>query len=125
MKQQRISHRKYTGAKLHRYRRFRKREMGRDPSETQIGEYHMNAIRVHGGQYKQKTLRVNFVNTYIPKENKVKKLEIKRFLQNGASVDYQRRSILTRGAIVETELGKVKITSRPGQIASLSGVLIE
>ena len=125
MKQQRMSNRKYTGAKLHRYRRFRKREMGRDPSETKIGPTHFNIIRVHGGNYKQKILRVNYINAYVPKEKKVKKLEIKKFLQNGASVDYQRRNILTKGAIVETELGKVKITSRPGQIGSLSGILIE
>jgi len=33
--------------------------------------------------------------------------------------------ILTKGAIVETELGKVKITSRPGQDGVLNGVLIQ
>ncbi len=124
MKQQRFSRRKYTGAKYHSYRRFRKREMGRDPTETKIGPKKTEIIRAHGGALVQKILSVKYINAYIPKEKKIKKLEIKKFIQNDASIDYQRRGILTRGAIVETDMGKVKITSRPGQIGSLSGVLI-
>ena len=35
------------------------------------------------------------------------------------------RNILTKGAFVETNLGKVKITSRPGQDGNMNGILIE
>jgi len=36
-----------------------------------------------------------------------------------------KNKILTKGAIVETDLGDVKITSRPGQQPVLNGVLLE
>ncbi|MHA1475907.1 MAG: 30S ribosomal protein S8e, partial [Promethearchaeota archaeon] len=39
--------------------------------------------------------------------------------------DYNRRNILTKGAIVKTKLGLVKITSRPGQTGQINGKLLE
>ena len=38
---------------------------------------------------------------------------------------YVRRNIITKGAIVKTEAGLVKITSRPGQDGTLNGILVE
>jgi small subunit ribosomal protein S8e len=32
---------------------------------------------------------------------------------------------MTKGAVVETAKGKVKITSRPGQVGVLQGVLVK
>ena len=39
--------------------------------------------------------------------------------------NYVRRNILTKGAIVETELGRARITSRPGMDGIISGVVID
>ncbi|MHA1294432.1 MAG: 30S ribosomal protein S8e, partial [Promethearchaeota archaeon] len=41
-----------------------------------------------------------------------------------ASKDLNRRHIITKGSIVETELGRARITSRPGQHGVLNGILI-
>ena len=35
-----------------------------------------------------------------------------------------RRNIITKGSIVETKLGKAKVTCRPGQEGSVNGVLL-
>ena len=42
-----------------------------------------------------------------------------------ADVNYVRRNILTKGAVVETDAGKVRLTSRPGKDGVLNGTLIE
>lgn len=44
--------------------------------------------------------------------------------ENPANIHYVRRNIITKGAVVDTSVGKVKITSRPGQSGSLSGVKV-
>jgi small subunit ribosomal protein S8e len=36
-----------------------------------------------------------------------------------------RQNIITKGTIVETELGKVKITNRPTQEGIVNGILVE
>ena len=45
-------------------------------------------------------------------------------LKNPANRDYERRRIITKGAILDTELGQVKVLSRPGQDGILNGILI-
>jgi len=42
--------------------------------------------------------------------------------ENPANPNYVQRNIITRGAILETDLGLVRIRSRPGQDGVLNGV---
>jgi small subunit ribosomal protein S8e len=44
---------------------------------------------------------------------------------NDADPNYVRRNIVTKGAIVDTDLGRVRVTSRPGMHGVVSGVLME
>ena len=57
--------------------------------------------------------------------NKTKKTEIKNVLETPSNRFLARQDILTKGTIVETELGKAKITNRPTQEGIVNGVLIE
>ena len=52
------------------------------------------------------------------------KTEIISVVENPANIHYVRRNIMTKGAIIETELGKAKITSRPGQTGTINAILI-
>ena len=52
-------------------------------------------------------------------------MEIKDVLENPANPHYVRRDIITKGAIVITDIGKARITSRPGQHGVVNAVLIE
>ncbi|MHA1584745.1 MAG: 30S ribosomal protein S8e [Promethearchaeota archaeon] len=119
------SKRKFTGAKYHTAHNKRKNRMGRVPIETKIDEERKKIVRTCGGNIKIKAYSLDSINVTDPKTNKTKKTSIKRLDTNKASIDYQRRSILTKGAVVETEMGKVRITSRPGQCGQVSGVIID
>ena len=46
-------------------------------------------------------------------------------IDNPASKDFIRRKIITKGAIIKTEIGDAKVTSRPGQDGVINAVLIE
>jgi len=118
------SKRRYTGKKYRYFRKKRKRELERPPIETKIEEEKKKNQRTLGGNQKSKLFSSLYINVTNPNNNKTSKVRILRFESNNASKDYNRRHILTKGAIVETELGKVRITSRPGQHGVLNGVLV-
>ena len=117
------SKRKYTGKKYKHFRKKRKRELERPRLDTTIGEEKKKKERVLGGNMKLKLFSTKFINVTDPNTNKTQKVRILRFENNEASKDLNRRHILTKGAVVETELGNAKITSRPGQHGVLNGVL--
>jgi small subunit ribosomal protein S8e len=118
------SRRRYTGKKYKDFRKKRKRELERPPIETEIGEEKKKQQRILGGNLKLKLFSTRFINVTDPNTNKTKKVKILRFESNEASKDLNRRHILTKGAIIETELGKAQITSRPGQHGVLNAVLV-
>ena len=118
------SRRKYTGKKYKHFNKKRKRDLERQPLHTVIGEEKKKKQRIMGGNEKLKLFATSFVNVTDPNTNKTSKYKIVSFNSNAASQDLNRRHVLTKGAIVETELGKVKITSRPGQHGVSNGVLI-
>jgi len=119
------SRRSYTGKLLRPFRKKRKYEMGRDQVETLIGERKIKKVRVRGGNYKIKLFRDKYANVYIPSENKVVKAEIKTVVENPAHVHYARRNVITKGAIIETSVGKARVTNRPSQEGIINAVLIQ
>jgi len=118
------SRRKYTGKKYKHFGKKRKRELSRPTIDTEIGDYKVKKQRVLGGNNKLKLFSAMFINVTDPNSNKTSKVRILGFESNAASKDLNRRHVLTKGAIVETELGNARITSRPGQHGALNGVLI-
>jgi len=65
------------------------------------------------------------INVRDSKSTSVKKTEIKNVTETPSNRFLARQNILTKGAIVQTELGKVRITNRPTQEGNINGVLIE
>lgn len=118
------SKRKYTGKKYRHFRKKRKRELERSRIDTEIGQEKKKKQRVMGGNFKLKLFATQYINITDPGTNKTKKVRILGFEENLASKDLNRRHVLTKGAIVETELGNARITSRPGQHGVLNGVLV-
>ena len=118
------SKRKYTGKKYKHFRKKRKRELERPSMNTVIGEEKKKQQKILGGNTKIKLFSTNFINVTDPNTNKTAKVRILGFESNAASKDLNRRHILTKGAVVETEMGNARITSRPGQQGTLNGILI-
>ncbi len=54
---------------------------------------------------------------------KSSKSKILRVVRNPANIDYQRRGVITKGAIISTEAGEARVTSRPGQHGVVNAVL--
>ncbi|MHC1566473.1 MAG: 30S ribosomal protein S8e [Candidatus Syntropharchaeia archaeon] len=123
MKWQGRSKRKYTGGRYKPHRKKRKYEFGRDAPEPYIGEAERKIIRVRGGGRKIRLLRCDVANVVDPRTGEAKKAKILTVKVNTANPHYVRRNILTKGAIIETEIGEAKITSRPGQDGVVNAVL--
>jgi len=96
---------------------------GREPAMTKIGNTKRKLIRTKGGGIKVRLMSCDFVN--VVKNGKAVKAKILSVLDNPANKNYVRMNIITKGAILETELGKVKVVSRPGQDGVINGILIK
>ena len=119
------SKRKPSGGKLRVARGKRKYEMGREPVKTTIGEERRKVVRVRGGNLKVRALSDTYACVSDPSTGQTKKVEIIRVVKNPANVDYDRRGVITKGAIIETPMGLAKVTSRPGQNGVINAVLIK
>jgi len=120
---QKKSRRSRTGKLLRNARKKRKYELGREFIETRIGPEKKKTQRTYGGNKKIKLQRTEYANV-VTKEG-TKKTKIITLLENDASRHFVRRNIITKGAVIETELGKAKVTSRPGQHGVINAVLME
>ena len=68
-------------------------------------------------------LTINAAN--IISKGKSQKTKILSVIENTADPHFVRRNIVTKGAIIDTELGKARVTSRPGQKGVVDAVLLE
>jgi len=106
-------------------RKKRKYEMGRETVDTEVGDRETTKVSVRGNGEKSRLVSVNEVNITDPTSGESEKSEIKTVLENPADPNLARRDIITKGAIIETQAGKARVTSRPGQEDNLNAVLIE
>ncbi|MCD6477117.1 MAG: 30S ribosomal protein S8e [Candidatus Aenigmarchaeota archaeon] len=113
------SKRKPTGGLLNRLRKRKKRDFGSDFIPIKIGKKRSKKIRAYGGNYKQRLMEIDVANI---NGKKVKILSVK---ENPANPNFVRMNIITKGAIIETEIGLAKVTSRPGQHGTVNAKLIK
>ena len=98
--------------------------MGRNPTETLMGETKRVVIDSRSKTKKSPALRVTQVNVTDPAKNVTSRAELQDVEKNPANMDYQRRKVITRGTIIKTSRGRARVTSRPGQDGILNAVLI-
>ena len=118
------SKRTSTGSKIKKAHNKRKRRFGRIAVETKIDRERKKIVRVRGGKYKIKAYSTNKINATDTEKGITQRVAITGLDSNAASADLARRKILTKGAIVNTELGRVRITSRPGQSGQVNGIIL-
>lgn len=116
--------RKPSGGRLIRSRGKRRFEVAPEDAETKLGSHTQKLIRAKGANQKVKLLATDTIHVMDQKTGKASKATIKTVTENKANIHYVRRNIITKGAIVETDQGNVRITSRPGQSGALSGVKV-
>lgn len=115
---------KITGGRRVPLRIRRKYEMDRYPNEAVNGAQVTITRRVRGDNRKTALKSIDFVNLSVG-DAKVKKIKILKVLENATNNDYQRRGIITKGAILETEAGKCRVVSKPGQTGIVNAVLLK
>lgn len=116
---------KISGGRYKKSSKKKKHALGRQPRIVKLKETKKKTIRTRGGNKKTVLLNENKVNILDTKTKKSKITTIKNVLETPSNRFLARQNILTKGAIVETDAGKVKITNRPSQEGSIQGVLIE
>jgi small subunit ribosomal protein S8e len=118
------SKRTKTGRRIRYARGKKKFEIGRERHLTTIGPTTLKKVRTKGGNSKTRAKTTNVAYVVDPENKKTTKTEIVSVVENKANIHYVRRNIINKGAIIETKLGKAKVTSRPGQSGIINAILV-
>ena len=99
-------------------------ETGRDPTNVRVGTHKLSHNRTKGGHTKTRLAITSIANVYDPKKKTFTKATIQLVSANTANRNFVRRNIMTKGAVIDTNLGKAKITNRPGQEGQINAILV-
>ena len=113
-----------TGRRIRYARGKRKFEIGRESHLTTIGPVSTKKVRTRGRNSKIRVKASNIAYVLDPKNNKTTKAEITTVVENSANIHYVRRNIINKGAVIQTTIGKAKVTSRPGQSGVINAILL-
>ncbi len=116
--------RKETGGRIRFARSKRKNEIGSAPADSHIGEDRVKIIRTMGANQKIRVMRAKYANVANQKSGEIRRVAIETVDKNTANPNFVRRNLLTKGAIIKTEMGEARIVSRPGQDGVINAVLI-
>lgn len=95
-----------SGAKLGRFCKKRKNRMGRQPSNTKVGDERIREVRVRGGNIKMRALRLKSGNFKLISANFTAESQIEQVVYHPSSNELMRTNIITKSAVV-------KISSKP------------
>ncbi len=115
--------RKITGGKYHARRKKRSHERQGQERIVVLGETKRKQLKVRGGSIKTTLLKANIANVRVG--NKTFKAEIKNVEETPQNKFFARTNRLVKSALIETSLGKARITNRPSQEGHVNAVLIE
>ena len=116
---------KVTGGIIHSHRKKKKFQRGSLPLLTRIGKEKKLIERRRGGLKKIRLSSTEFVNVIDPTTRKAKKVKILDVVKNDADSHLVRRGIITKGAIIKTELGEARVTSKPSQHGIVNAILLK
>jgi len=117
--------RKITGGKYHKLRKTKKHSLSRDERKVKLRNTKQKIIRAMGGNKKIVLLSSEIANIIDPQTKKAKTAKITNVLETPANRFLARQNIINKSAIIETELGKARVTNRPSQEGSVNAILIK
>jgi len=115
--------RKISGAKYHANRKSRFYERRNQERHVTLGEHKSKQLRVKGGSLKQVLLNANIAN--VSDGKKIQKTDIVNVIETPQNKFLARSNRLMKGAIIETPLGKARITNRPSQEGQINALLVK
>lgn len=114
---------KKSGGKTRSYRKSKKYDLGSEFSSPSLGDTRTEKKDTRGKTEKNVVRTENKANLAV--DGEIKSVEIESVLDNPANDNFVRRSLLTKGTIIQTTEGKAEITSRPGQEGVVNAKLVE
>ena len=120
-----LAKRKASGGRTKASRSRRRHEGDSYPMEPIIGKEQVIVRRVRGYNLKFGTKFAEFANVVDPASKKISKVKITKVTANPSNKDYQRRGVITKGAVIETEAGTARVLSRPGQDGVVNAILVK
>src|SRR3989344_9165610 len=93
-----------------RYIKSRKKKLYELPGKKRIvrlGEEKKKTVKTRGGNKKTFLFKAKMINLMI--SGKMKRTEIKNVIETPSDRFLARQNVLTKGTIVETDLGKAKV----------------
>jgi len=112
---------KISGGKYHANRKSKLYEKVGIKRIVKLRPTKSKTVKVRGGNIKTILLSCDYANVL----TNDKKTKIKNVVETKSDRFLARQNIMVKGAIIETELGKARITNRPGQEGNINAVLIE
>ena len=114
--------RKPTGGRSRPHRGRRAYEKDGYAVEPLVGPASSRAISRRGGHVTSAVITADFANVS-DASGKATKSKILRVKKSPANRDYERRGVITKGAVLETEAGEAVVTSRPTADGVVNAVL--
>ena len=113
-----------TGGKRGRRTDKKLRFAGGTFTATKVGKTDSRKLRsARGCTAKVKLKTAHFVNV-LGKDGKMQKVAMRTVIETPDNRHHARQNIVTKGAIVDTEIGKVKVTNRVGQDGVVNAKLL-
>ena len=119
------SRRKPSGGRYRPQRKKRKFEIGREQQYASIGTQRLKLYRTKGRNQKVRILAAEWANVTDTATGQTKKVKIATVKDNPSDPHFVTRNIVTRSAIIQTELGLARVTSKPGQHGVINAVLVK
>ena len=116
---------KISGGRYHKQRKKKLREIPGKVRIVKLGEDKKKKMRILSGKGKTVMLTAGTVSVMDQKKKKGKKVKITNVLETPNNKFLAKQNIITKGTIIETELGKAKVTNRPGQEGCVQATLIQ
>ena len=115
--------RKISGGRYHKSRKKKLYELPGQKRIVRLGDDKKKTVKTMGGKKKTFLFKAKLINLLV--SGKMKRVQIKNVIETPSNRFLARQNVITKGTIVETELGKAKVTNRPGQEGAVNGVLIK
>ncbi|MEK6910950.1 MAG: 30S ribosomal protein S8e [Nanoarchaeota archaeon] len=115
--------RKISGGRYHKQKKSKLYARSGQARHATLGEPKTKQIRIRSGKMKTITLKADTIN--IMENGKSKQAKIINVIETPQNKFFSRQNRLLKSAIIETSLGKARITNRPNQEGQINGILIK
>ncbi|KAI9365762.1 40S ribosomal protein S8 [Pilaira anomala] len=92
-----------TGARRDQYRKKRKFELGRQSANTKLGAKRIHLVRVRGGNFKRRALRLESGNFSWGSEGISRKTRALTVVYNSSNNELVRTNTLVKGAVIQID----------------------